>query len=151
MSPRRQPSRPCRLSSGLERRRFFRSAAIDIGDLAERYFEDRAREGKKDYVKVRRYIWEANLKRTFGAPSTASWNGTVEAQAKRGRSATNMSTNASKLVLHRQLYIMHSSLIRPIVNWADRDKLVAKVYVLGVRASPTPASGLSPSSNSWRF
>src|SRR5271165_2612411 len=48
-----------------------------LGDLAELYFEDRAKEGKKDYVKVRRYVWEANLKPVFGALSIDSLNAPV--------------------------------------------------------------------------
>src|SRR5579864_3026323 len=43
-----------------------------IGDLAELYLEDRLKEGKKDYVKVRRYIWDRNLKSTFGDISPES-------------------------------------------------------------------------------
>jgi len=100
-----------------------------IGDLAERYFEDRAREGKKDYVKVRRYIWEANRKRTFGALSTASLNGPVEVEGEERTichkyAYERQQAGASQATIYNEL-----SLIRTIVNWADRNKLVAKVYV----------------------
>jgi integrase len=102
-----------------------------IGDLAELYFEDREREGKKDYVKVRRYIWNANLKRVFGALSLESLNAPVMVNGeertichKYAFDRENENEPASTATIYNEL-----SLIRTIINWGDKRSLVKKVFV----------------------
>ena len=102
-----------------------------LGDLAELYFEDRAKEGKKDYVKVRRYVWEANLKPVFGALSIDSLNAPVIVDGeertlchKYARERETAANPASAATIYNEL-----SLIRTIINWAVKRGLAKHVYI----------------------
>ena len=102
-----------------------------LGDLAELYFEDRAKEGKKDYVKVRRYVWEANLKPVFGALSIDSLNAPVIVDGeertvchKYARGRETAANPASAATIYNEL-----SLIRTIINWAVKRGLAKHVYI----------------------
>jgi integrase len=107
-----------------------------VGDLAELYFEDRAREGKTDYVKVRRYIWDRSLKPVFGALSLQSLSApvTVDGQQRtichkyafERESEINPRTGepTAAATIYNEL-----SLIRTIVNWADKRGIAKRVHV----------------------
>ena len=106
-----------------------KESGYKIGDLAELYLEDRAKEGKTDYVKVRRYIWKRNLKPTFGDLSPSSLLAPVEVDGEER-------TICHKYGRERQLagksvatIYNEMSLVASIINWAAKKKLCEKIPI----------------------